>query len=202
MYGPGHVPPPPPRALPASVVVLRVVFTVLPLLSIGFLTWATMLRLAVVTRRTLDWVLCAVSAAVMITGGVLLPENVETTRADIAVGLIILNAIVFAAYFLVADIRHDKVRLASAGAVAYPPYATTVPRHQAGHGYPPAYLPAHAQPQALPQPQPQSPPQPQAPSRSQTPPPPEVPPRAGPRIDQVRAELDELSHLLRKEEGK
>ncbi|MGW0468366.1 hypothetical protein ACWDX6_24355 [Streptomyces sp. NPDC003027] len=198
MYGPGHVPPPPPRALPASVVVLRVLFTVLPLLSIGFLTWATMLRLAVVTRRALDWVLCGVSVAVMITGGVLLPENVETTQADIAVGLIILNAIAFTAYFLVADIRHDKVRLGPSGGAGHPPYATTVPRHQAGHAYPPAYPPATAQPQ----PQPQSLPQPRLQPQPQTPPPPEVPPRAGPRIDQVRAELDELSHLLRKDEGK
>ncbi|MET9434787.1 hypothetical protein [Streptomyces sp. NPDC006551] len=195
MYGPGHVPPPPPRALPASVVVLRVLFAVLPLLSIGFLTWATMLRLAVVTRRTLDWILCGVSVAVMITGGVLLPENVETTQADIAVGLIILNAIAFTAYFLVADIRHDKVRLGPpAGAAPYPPYATTVPRHQAGYGYPPAYPQPQSQPLSQPQPQPQ--PQPQ------TPPPLEVPPQAGHRIDQVRAELDELSHLLRKDEGK
>ncbi|MEU6879261.1 hypothetical protein [Streptomyces sp. NPDC046712] len=164
-------------------------FAVLPLLSIGFLTWGTMIRLAVVTRRTLDWILCGVSAAVMITGLVLMPDDVETTQADVAMSLVLLNALGFTVYFLVADIRHDKVRLAPpAGPAAFTPYGTTVPQHRAGYGYPP-------QPQAVtPQPQPQ----PQA----MTPPPPAVPPQPpvpGPRIDQVRAELDELSDLLRKD---
>jgi hypothetical protein len=179
------------------VIVLRVLFAVLPLLSIGFLTWGTMIRLAVVTRRTLDWVLCGVSAAVMITGLVLLPDDVETTQADVAMSLVLLNALGFTIYFLVADIRHDKVRLAPPmPPAAYTPYGTTVPQHRAGYGYP-----ARPQPAAPPQtPVPQQtpvPPRPaDAPSHPAVPPQPPVP---GPRIDQVRAELDELSDLLRKE---
>lgn len=193
MYGPSYEPAPPPRDVPASVIVLRVLFALLPLLSIGFLTWATMVRLAVVTRRALDWVLCGVSVAVLITGIVLMPDDIETARADMAVGLVLLNAAAFTVYFLVVDIRHDRNRVGPSRP-PYPPYATTVPRHQTGYGYPPAY----PQPQSQPQPHSQTPPQPQP----QTPPPLDVPPQANPRIDQVRAELDELSDLLRKEEGR
>ncbi|MEU4272051.1 hypothetical protein [Streptomyces sp. NPDC026092] len=167
-------------------------FAILPLLSIGFLTWATMIRLAAVTRRALDWVLCGVSAAVMITGMIILPDDVETTQADVAMGLILLNALAFTVYFLVADLRHDKVRLglvpSAHQAGPFNPYAATVPRHQAGY-----VPPAQSQPQPQPQPHPQRgiPPQPTA-----------QPTASNPRIDQVRAELDELSDLLRKDEGK
>ncbi|MFF7182705.1 hypothetical protein [Streptomyces sp. NPDC008121] len=184
---------------------LRVLFAALPLFSCGMLTWATMLRLAIVTRRTSDWILCGVATAVVITGLVLMPDDVETTQADVTVGLILLSALVFTAYFLYADIRHDKVRrMGPAGAS---PYATTVPQHRTGYGYPPAY--PQVQPQAHPQPQaqplPAVPPQPQQqphptppPHTPQTP----APQPHNPRLDEVRAELDELSHLLRKDEGK
>ncbi|MCT4356504.1 hypothetical protein M5362_25575 [Streptomyces sp. Je 1-79] len=182
-------------------------FAMLPLFSIGFLTWGTMIRLAVVTRRTRDWILCGVSAAVMITGMILLPEDIETTQADIAMGLILLNATAFTVYFLVVDIRHDKVRLglAPSAPAPYSPYGTTVPRPQTGYGYPSAAVPP--QPVAPPQQQQQQPhqPQPHQPPRPQstpTPTPPVQNPQPGPRIDQVRAELDELSNLLRKDEGK
>ncbi|MFJ3586401.1 hypothetical protein ACIPPS_29820 [Streptomyces sp. NPDC090127] len=174
-------------------------FALLPLLSIGFLTWGTMIRLAVVTRRARDWVLCGVSAAVMITGMILLPDDVETTQADIAMGLILLNAVAFTVYFLVVDIKHDRIRLGGAvgqgPAAPYNPYAATVPRHQSGH-----VSPAQAHPH--PHPQPHSHPQP-IPAQPVVPPqPPAQPTPANPRIDQVRAELDELSNLLRKDEGK
>ncbi|MEU9996097.1 hypothetical protein [Streptomyces sp. NPDC050848] len=175
------------------MIVLRVLFALLPLFSIGFLTWGTMIRLAVVTRRARDWVLCGVSAAVMITGLIILPENVETTQADIAMSLILLNALAFTVYFLVVDIKHDKVRLGLVvppQAAPYNPYGATVPRHQAGY-VPPVQAQPQPQPQPTPQPQPVIPPQPTV-----------QPAPANPRIDQVRAELDELSNLLRKDEGK
>lgn len=201
MYGHGYAPPPPQRTIPTGVIVLRVFFAILPLLSIGFLTWGTMIRLAAVTRRARDWVLCGVSAAVMITGMILLPENVETTQADVAMGLILLNALAFTVYFLVADIKHDKVRLglvAPAQSASYSPYGATVPRHQAGYV-----------PQGQPQPQPQQQPPIAQQAQPQPAPQPVIPPQptaqptpANPRIDQVRAELDELSNLLRKDEGK
>ncbi|MGW6567264.1 hypothetical protein [Streptomyces sp. NPDC054975] len=176
------------------MIVLRVLFALLPVFSIGFLTWGTMIRLAVVTRRALDWVLCGVSAAVMITGLALMPTDIETTQADIAMGLVLLNAVAFTVYFLIVDIRHDKVRLgAVAPAAAYHPYGATVPRHQAGYVPPVQAQPVPQQPPVPPQPQPQPvvPPQPT-----------DRPAPANPRLDQVRAELDELSNLLRKDEGK
>ncbi|MFF9914490.1 hypothetical protein [Streptomyces sp. NPDC013457] len=178
------------------MIVLRVLFAMLPLFSIGFLTWGTMIRLAVVTRRTLDWILCGVSAAVMITGMVLLPEDIETTQADVAMAMILLNAAAFTVYFLVVDIKHDKVRLglaSPAGTSPYSPYGSTVPRHQAGYVAP-------AQSQSQPRPLQQQP-QPQPQQRPVVPPQPATPP-SNPRIEQVRAELDELSHLLRKDEEK
>lgn len=201
MYGPGYVPPPPSRTVPTSVIVLRVLFALLPLFSIGFLTWATMLRLAVVTRRALDWVLCGLSGAVMVTGLLLMPDDIETTQADVAMSLVLVNAAVFTAYFLVVDIRHDRLRV-RAGAPPYPPYATTVPQHQAGY-VPPTPTPTPA-PIAYPQPHPTPP----TPSQPTVPPQPQDRPQQQPhaqgshRIDQVRAELDELSHLLRKDEEK
>ncbi|MFE1234828.1 hypothetical protein [Streptomyces sp. NPDC059442] len=180
------------------MIVLRVLFALLPLFSIGFLTWATMLRLAVVTRRALDWVLCGLSGAVMVTGLLLMPDDIETTQADVAMSLVLINAAVFTVYFLVVDIRHDRLRV-RAGVPPYPPYATTVPQHQAG------YVPPAATPTPTPYPQPHTP---QTPSQPTLPPQPQDRPQQQPhpqgshRIDQVRAELDELSHLLRKDEEK
>ncbi|TXS30036.1 hypothetical protein EAO71_15910 [Streptomyces sp. ms191] len=199
MYGPGYVPPPPSRTVPTSVIVLRVVFALLPLFSIGFLTWATMLRLAVVTRRALDWVLCGFSGAVMVTGLLLMPDDIETTQADVAMSLILINAAAFTAYFLVVDIRHDRLRV-RAGAPPYPPYATTVPQHQAGYA-PPAATPAPTSYQP-PRSTPQTPARPTLPPQPQDRPQQQPNPQGNHRIDQVRAELDELSHLLRKDEEK
>ncbi|MEU8620189.1 hypothetical protein [Streptomyces sp. NPDC048623] len=194
MYGQGYPPPatPPQRqGVPASVIVLRVLFTLLPLFSIGFLTWATALRIALLTRRVIDWILFGVSIVVLGACIVLMPEgeDIETTQADIVVATILLTAAAFTAYYLVVDIRHDRIRLRGPvpPPAPYNPYAPTMPRHQhqvpqqsqqakqpqQGYGFPPV------QPQPTPQPQPLTPP--------------------SPRIDQVRAELDELSDLLRKD---
>ncbi|MGW5424825.1 hypothetical protein [Streptomyces sp. NPDC003943] len=190
MYGHGYPQPTPTpqRGVPASVIVLRVLFAVLPLLSIGFLTWATALRIALLTRKVWDWILLAVSVAVVVAGLVLMPEDPDATRADWVVGMILLNAVAFTAYFLVVDIRHDRTPAAPAQVPLpspYNPYAATVPAHHQGQGY--GYPPVQPQPQPQPQAQPQPQPQPQ----------PVTPPN--PRIHQVRAELDELSDLLRRD---
>ncbi|WP_370413174.1 hypothetical protein [Streptomyces fradiae] len=191
MYGQGYPPPatPPQRqGVPASVIVLRVLFAMLPLLSIGFLTWATALRIALLTRRVVDWILFVASIVLIIVCMVLMPDDVETTRADVVMATILLSAAAFTGYYLAVDIRHDRIRLHGPvpPTAPYNPYAATVPPHrhqvpqqpQQGYGFPPV------QPQPQPQPQPQS--------QSQITPP-------SPRIDQVRAELDELSDLLRKD---
>ncbi|MFD5324593.1 hypothetical protein [Streptomyces sp. NPDC127092] len=202
MYGQGYPAPPAPpqQRVPTSVIVLRVLFAVLPLLSLGMLTWVTALRIGLLTRRVVDWVLLAVSVAVIVATFVLLPtdENDTSLRGDLVIGMVLLSAIAFTAYYLVVDIRHDHTRPRPHGPAPVPPpynpYAATVPQHHQAYGYPqpqpqtqpPSVVPPAARPQPVQQPQSQ--PQPLTPP--------------SPRIHQVRAELDELSDLLRKDERK
>jgi hypothetical protein len=198
MHGPGYMPPQPPRDIPTSVIVLRVLFAILPVFSCGMLAWGTMLRLALVTKHVLDWVLFAVVLASFIACfGTLLSdptENLTMTRSDVSIGIMLAVALAVVPYFLYADIKHFSSRVAQpyyGPTVPYglPPQAQPLPPKPpvAGYGYPTV---PH-QPQHQPQPQPQSRPQPQPQSRPQP-----------PRIDQVRAELDELSDYLRKEQDR
>jgi hypothetical protein len=212
MHGPGYMPPQPPRDIPTSVIVLRVLFAILPVFSCGMLAWGTMLRLALVTKRALDWVLFAVVLVSFIACfGVLLSdptENLTMTRSDVSIGIMLAVALAVVPYFLYADIKHFSSRVAQpyyGPTVPYglPPQAQPLPPKPpvAGYGYP--TVPHTPQPQSRPQPQPQSRPQPQPRSRPQ--PQPQSQPHSPsdkPRIDQVRAELDELSDYLRKEQGR
>ncbi|GAA2502221.1 hypothetical protein GCM10010406_43360 [Streptomyces thermolineatus] len=220
MNGPGAAP----RPLPDDRVVisLRVLFCAAALLSCGLLSWVPMLRLALLRLRTVDWVLCgAVFAAafgLLATVGEL-PE--ASPGSDAAVGALLLLSVLVTVYYLVVDIRHHgerRARAAQAAHAAHAPYG----QQQYGYGYPYAQTP---HPQASPphqgiphqQPSPYAAPPPQAPYNPyrDTPPagspaptaPAHVRPQGAPgpaaprRMDQVRAELDELSDLLRKEEG-
>ncbi|MFG2114588.1 hypothetical protein ACGFRB_18445 [Streptomyces sp. NPDC048718] len=210
MYGQGFPPPTPPqrqRGVPASVIVLRVLFALLPLLSLGLLTWGTALRIALMTRRVLDWVLFVLSVAVFVVGIVLMPDENDTSlTGDLIVGAVLLCAVAFTAYFLVVDLRQGgrrrprraDVRPGFAPVEPYNPYARTVPQ-QAPQLPPHQFHHLQTQPgYGYPQPQPQPQPQPTA----MPPATPAVPPAPSTaRIDQVRAELDELSDLLRKDEG-
>ncbi|GGZ16559.1 hypothetical protein [Streptomyces poonensis] len=218
MHGPGYAPPPPHRPSPGALITLRVLFVVLAVLSCGFLAWASMLRLAVVTRRRIDWILFTASVAHVALCFLILitdpgEEEFTTWRGDVGMSLLLTGMLVTVAYYLYADIRHfSRPALAPYGNVhahTHPHTATTLfGRQQAGYGYP-APQPQAPQPQA-PQPQPQAPqPQPQPPYAPAPPAQPPVQPRSQPqsqrpapaRIDQVRAELDELSDYLRKHEG-
>lgn len=192
MYGPGPGFPPQRRHAPTHVVVWRVLFAVLPLLSLGFLTGAAMLRLALVTRKVRDWWLFGVSVVVTFTC-LALVEPVQSLQTNLAVAGVMLNAALFTGYFLYADIRHHDTRVAHAAPAS--PYAATHPQVTGGYGY------GYPQPQTPPPPQAQPQPQPygRIPQQPQAQPPAAPQP---PRIDQVRAELDELSDLLRKEEDK
>ncbi|MFE1785379.1 hypothetical protein ACFW9F_23095 [Streptomyces sp. NPDC059506] len=217
-----------PRPLPDDRVVisLRVLFCAAALLSCGLLSWVPMLRLALLRLRTVDWVLCgAVFAAAF---GLLaavgeLPE--ASPGSDAAVGALLLLSVLVTVYYLVVDIRHHGERRARAAQAAHAPYG-----QQYGYGYPYAQTPHPQAPPPQPgiphqQPSPYAAPPPQAPYNPyrDTPPggspagPPAGPPAPtapahvrpqgapGPaaprRMDQVRAELDELSDLLRQEEG-
>ncbi|MFJ4847408.1 MULTISPECIES: hypothetical protein [unclassified Streptomyces] len=177
MNGPGPVPPPPPAQSGGTAVALRATFLVLTALSCGFLSCLPLLHLAVQRRRALDWVLfwtgTAVTVAAFATIGTL-PESNPWT--DAALIVVISMVPLVGVHYLVADMAlHRKQALPG-----YPPYAATVPYppQQPGPG---GYNPYSSVP---------------------TPPPAQQPPVAPhpPRLNQVRAELDELSDLLRKQE--
>ncbi|MFE3584514.1 hypothetical protein [Streptomyces vinaceus] len=185
MHGPGLPPQQGPQPSTGGVVALRVLFALLPVLSCGFLGWATMLRLAVVTRKPRDWWLlglnCVLSVGwIALIGADPTPETNGWQGNTGAFGVII-TGFVTCVYFLVADIQHHAGRPAAPAAAWYPaqpaPYVPQQPQRPA-YGYPPAQ-------QQTPTPTPAPAPAPG--------------PANPPRIGQVRAELDELSELLRKQ---
>ncbi|MFJ1639693.1 MULTISPECIES: hypothetical protein [unclassified Streptomyces] len=225
MYAPGH-PPTPPRRVPsrAWIVSMRVLFLVLSVGSVGILLWSPLLRLAIVRRRASDWWL---TGAGFVFVCVLIPVlgrdgNDEPTGIDnVLIPLLLVTMLGSIAYYLVGDVRHyDRLTKQHplGGYSAVPPapgygygypYAPTVPTRMPSAAPMPAPIPAQApaplvrpaqQPQ---QPQP-SPWQQQQQQQQQLPhPQPHPAPHPHPhRIDQVRAELDELSDYLREEEGR
>ncbi|MFD3413308.1 hypothetical protein [Streptomyces cyaneofuscatus] len=200
MHGYGYPPQQPPtsRPSPGTLTTLRAIFVVLTVLSCGFLGWVAMLRLAVVTRKARDWWLLAVT--LVLTVGLFaffaaLPEEdqMTDTQALVGVGWLIVLLVGVITYYLIMETRH----FAAPG-----PYdtqrplagpTTTVPYGPAAHQHPPAQVPNQAPVQ--PQPQHPTPPTTPNPYAVDTPPPKPAPQR----LDQVRAELDELSDYLRKE---
>ncbi|MFJ7180922.1 hypothetical protein ACIQXA_32025 [Streptomyces massasporeus] len=197
MYGHGAAPPP--RSA-ATVISLRVLFAAAGFLTCGVLACVPLFRVAVLRGRVLDWVLAWASLPLSIACFVVigtLPE--DDYRTDIALALILLLGAASAIHFLVVDIGHHGERRRFAGYAS--PHAPTVT--QTPYGYP--HQPPPYAPTSTPVPQPPGP---------QTPAPHDTPPVAGPlqpapsnqrpapaRIDQVRAELDELSDYLRRHEG-
>ncbi|MER6088438.1 hypothetical protein [Streptomyces bluensis] len=200
MQGPGYVPQPPHSPSPGAQITLRAVFVALAVFSCGFLAWPSLLRLAVVTRKPLHWALftlAVVHISVVITLISIDPgEDEFQAEGSAGMWLMLVGMVPIVAYYLYADIRHFSqyrpTQYAQTTGYAQPP--------QTGYGYPgpqpfppspPVQQPPPVQPQAQGQPQPHPQPQPQ--------PQPQRPAPA--RIDQVRAELDELSDYLRKHEG-
>ncbi|MDT0571609.1 hypothetical protein RM704_29805 [Streptomyces sp. DSM 3412] len=203
MQGHGYAPTPPPGPDQGGQVTLRVIFVVVAVMSCGLLAWACLLRLASVTRRTLDWWLFALAivhivATLYIIGTDPGEEEFTTWRGDVGMSMLLGGLVAIVAYYLAADIRHS-----SRSRTAPPsPYAQTTVYsgqtgynpQQSGYSYPPVQVP---QPYTPTPPVPQPPVQ-QQPQHQPAP----DPQRPGPaRIDQVRAELDELSDYLRKHEG-
>lgn len=221
MYGQVPTPAPPRAAGPsAATVTVRVLITVLVVLSLGFLAWVAMLRIAIMRRSGRDWALFWVQLVLNIGCVVPLEQRFADTWMNTA-GMVVLlvQMAIVTCYFLVVDIRHHQpapvvIMVPSPPppgsypygtpgyGYGYPPAAVTAPGPTTG---PPPHLPPH--PTAGPPTGPPTGPMPYAaaPPRAQVPPPPAapapVPPSApapgAPRIDQVRAELDELSDLLR-----
>ncbi|WP_225801393.1 hypothetical protein [Streptomyces sp. NK15101] len=190
MYGQVPTPVPPRPAGPsAATITVRVLITVLVILSLGFLAWVAMLRIAIMRRAGRDWALFWGQLVLNIACVVPLEQRFAGTWMNTA-GMVVLlvQMALVACYFLVVDIRHHQpapvvIMVPSAGA---PPYPYAAP----GYGPPPGEV-------TVPHPVQGSIPRPPV----QAPPPPRPAAGQGPRIDQVRAELDELSDLLRKDPG-
>ncbi|MET9551461.1 hypothetical protein [Streptomyces sp. NPDC006645] len=187
MHGPGIAHPQPHGTpTPGVLALLRVLFVALPLLTCGFLSWAATLRVAIVTRSVLNWWLFIGNVVLSIMWIVYLAQDntddFSSPEGNIGmIGMLSTGAAAIA-YFLYADFKHYRAPV-GAYAGSYPPPG---PQHgyrppaNGGYGYG-----GPTGPVATPQPQPPQP-------RSR-------PPQQQPRIDQVRAELDELSDLLRRD---
>ncbi|MFJ7785497.1 hypothetical protein ACIQY8_22895 [Streptomyces albidoflavus] len=189
---------------------LRVLFTALAVMSCGFFAFGALIRLACLTRRPKDWVLTGISAACTFLAVGMMPEGDDSTTIldDLAVGLILLNMAAVVTYYLWADIRHDR-KVYGTGhpgvpgphlAGPYPPHGVTRPataplQH---HPYPQQHYTPPTAPTGVGDAWATGP----APTPAGPRPAPGTPPPGGPaRIDQVRAELDELSAYLRDSGG-
>ncbi|MFE0444459.1 hypothetical protein ACWDCX_18190 [Streptomyces fungicidicus] len=202
MYGHGAAPPTPSAAM---VITQRVLYAAAGVLCCGLLACVPLFRIAFLRGRPLDWAMAWVSlplsiACLAVVGS--LPES--DYRTDVALAAVLILGASSAAYFLTVDIRLHRQPRPYPGQVPPSPHATTV--HAPGVHSPYGY-PGPASPYAsTPVPQPQAPHTPAAPTPvppTSVPPQSQQPPQrpAPARIDQVRAELDELSDYLRRQDG-
>ncbi|MCG8967114.1 hypothetical protein [Streptomyces sp. CL12-4] len=212
MHGHGYPQPvkqPPPTGW---LVFLRVLFVAISVLTIGLLAWTMLLRLAIVTRKALDWGLfvaaMAADALALVLIGTEPGDEIHTAGGWTGMALLFGTLVAVMAYYLAADVRHFHQLRYGTG------YA---PQPAPGYGYPqsPATpytattVPQTARQPIVPQPHHTPPPMPPTPTPiptppAQTPAPAPTPPPHTPapaRIDQVRAELDELSDYLRRHDG-
>lgn len=203
MQGPGYAPPPPQPPSTGVLVVLRVIFVAVALLSIGFLAWVAPLRAAIVTRRPAEWWFFGASVTVLGICFALFStdhtDDFSSANGSLGMSMLLLNAVACVAYYLYADIGHfHRLRQAHAGQVPLGP----------GYGYPqPASpftatsAPSRPSTPSTPQPPYVAPPMPHIPApQPHVPAPPQRP--APTHIEQVRAELDELSDYLRQHDGR
>jgi hypothetical protein len=223
MQGHGYASYPPRRPSTGVLVLLRVIFVAVAVLSIGFLAWVAPLRAAIVTRRPADWWVFGGSLAMLVVSFSFLAtdhtDDFSTVNGNVGMIILLVNAAACVAFYLYTDIRHFR---------PYPPGYPPVVAHGANYGYPQPpspyaatvpQPPAHPTPAPAPAPPfapgapgapgaagalgaagaPAAPGVPVAPGTPVPPPPPHRPAPA--RIDQVRAELDELSDYLRRHPG-
>ncbi|MBQ0882588.1 MULTISPECIES: hypothetical protein [Streptomyces] len=217
MYGNGAAGPPPPRGA-TTVITLRVLFAAAGFLTCGLLSCIPLFRVAVLRGGRLDWTLAWLSLPVSIGCLAVVGSLPETDgRTDAAMAALLLIGAAAAAHFLVVDLRLHAARPPFPGYQPYPapgphyaqtqpavgPYGPALaPQTPPPHGPGPAPAGYRTPPQTPP-PRPAAPrppvagtpvPQPPGPARMPQPP-------APARIDQVRAELDELSDYLRRHDG-
>ncbi|MFF7386224.1 hypothetical protein [Streptomyces griseoluteus] len=201
MHGQGAQPP---ARSAGTGVLLRVLLTACALLSCGLFACVPLFRVAYLRGRGTDWLVAWAALALGVGGFAVvgsLPE--QDPGSDVALALILMLAIGAAVHFLIVDMRLDSAQ--GTIPVGYaPPSAQTVP---SAYGYPQHATPhpagqTPAPPTYIPAPQPPHTPAPHTPGPQSMPPQPPTPPRPAPaRIDQVRAELDELSDYLRRQDG-
>ncbi|MEU2328600.1 hypothetical protein ABZ581_16155 [Streptomyces althioticus] len=206
MYGHG-APPPPPSS--GSVITQRVLYAASGVLCCGMLSAVPLFRIAVLRGRVLDWIAAWASIPLSVTAMAVMGAFEETDwRTDVALAFLLLLGACSSAYYLIVDIRLPRQRGAYGGPLPPSPHATTVHAHggPSPYGYPQQASPY--MPTALSQPQSPHTPYPGPVPPSTAPPTPVPPPQAQPpqgpgpaRIDQVRAELDELSDYLRRQDG-
>jgi hypothetical protein len=156
-------------------ITVRVVLSICAVFTCGMLACVPLFRVAFLRRRWWDWVLAALSVPVgigclAVVGTV--PESDH--RGDVALATALVLAVASVAYYLAMDVRqpHAARRQPSPAPYFGPP--STLGQYGAHHPHTDIVpvAPPHQQPVPVPAP--------------------------APRIDQVRAELDELSDLLRK----
>ncbi|WP_369169903.1 hypothetical protein AB5J49_19530 [Streptomyces sp. R28] len=209
MQGHGYTQPVKQQPPTGVLVFLRVLFVVISVCSFGLLMWTMMLRLAIVTRKALDWCLFAASIVVEFLGFYLMGsepgEEIHTPGGWTGLALVLGGLVASISYYLSAEIRHFHQ-------LRFPGYPAQQPPAPA-YGYPQPQSPytATTVPQAPPIPHTPIPRPPTAPTPTPTPrdaaphtpvPPPPATRPAPARIDQVRAELDELSDYLRQHDGR
>lgn len=190
MYGHGAAPPPPSAS---SVITQRVLYAAAGVLCCGLLACLPLFRVAFLRGRTLDWAAAWVSIPLSIACMIVVGSLPETdVRTDIALGLVLILGASASAYYLIVDVRlHRRAGGPYPAPVPPSPHATTMPTPgpHSPYGYQQPISPY------APTPVPHTPAPP-------TPVPPSQPQHPGPaRIDQVRAELDELSDYLRRQDG-
>ncbi|MFE1773796.1 hypothetical protein [Streptomyces sp. NPDC059008] len=214
MHGP--VPAYSPHRPPArgTAIALRVALVAAAVLSLGLLAWAPLLRAAIVQRGRLGWWLFA-GDLVAIVGACALITGYDTTdwRTNLGVGLLLMQIAAAVAYYLAVDVRAGHATAHGPMAAGHPGMPPAAPSY--GPPLPPAPLPPYAQetqpygahgagpvnPYAMTETRMPAPPARPAPAPAHPYPAPQERPQPQ-RIDRVRAELDELSDYLRKEEGR
>ncbi|GAA1349053.1 hypothetical protein [Streptomyces beijiangensis] len=160
-------------------ILVRVLLTACALLTIGILSCVPLFRIAALRRRWWDWVLASVGLVLGIGCFAAVGELPEESGwSDAALAVLLLLGVGSATYFLIVDIQHPHRPRPQAAPAPHFSQKSTLGQ----------YGPYQPYAQTVPT---QVPVVPVPPPQHQQP----VPP---PRIDQVRAELDELSDLLRK----
>ncbi|MDT0346870.1 hypothetical protein [Streptomyces litchfieldiae] len=180
MYGPPPaqeptLPHPRPPAHPptdAKTLIVRWLFALIPIGTLGLLAWVPSLRFAILRGRGIDWAVFGLFCS-LTAGEILLIAFVPDDES---------NYSAFAGFYALSFFI---------GATIHAVRADRFPRHPPAH-HPYAHTPAPAPPHAHTLPTAPLPAAPQAPAPQPT----------SPRMRQVASELDELGAYLRKQEGR